>query len=245
MAEQRIFAKPDELAHAVAEHAVQALGTAIDRAGQATWVLAGGSTPAAAYRLLAQDKNAVDWSRVNVLVGDERCVAVDHPDSNWGQASAALLDHVPVEQSRLLVPEGTLPPDEAAARYATALAQLPTETSGLPRLDHVWLGVGEDGHTLSLFPGLAAVEVTDRLVAGVDNSPKPPPERLTLTLQALRGAQDCLIIAAGAGKAKVIARALRGDVKLPVARAARAVEEAGGRVTWLLDEAAAAAVSSG
>ncbi|MCF3125229.1 6-phosphogluconolactonase [Streptomyces silaceus] len=240
MAEQRVFAKPEELAQAVAVLTIQALGAAVERSGTATWVLAGGSTPAAAYRLLAQDQGALPWDRLNVLMGDERCVAVDHPDSNWGQAAAALLDHVPVDGNRLLVPEGTLPPDEAAARYAAALAQVPTDAAGLPRLDHVWLGVGEDGHTLSLFPGLEAVEVTDRLVAGVHNSPKPPPERLTLTLRALRGAQDCLIIAAGAGKAEVIARALRGDVKLPVARAAQAVEEAGGRVTWLLDEAAAA-----
>lgn len=239
MADKRIFAKPEELARAVADHAVRELGAAVDRAGEATWVLAGGSTPAAAYRLLAQGAPSLDWSRLNVLVGDERCVPVGDADSNWGQAAAALLDHVPVDPDRLLVPDGTLPPDEAAARYEARLALLPKDGTGLPRLDHVWLGVGEDGHTLSLFPGLEAVEVTDRLTVGVHDSPKPPPERLTLTLNALEGAKDCLIIAAGAGKAEVIAGALQGDDKLPVARAARAVEEAGGRVTWLLDEAAA------
>ncbi|MEU8953487.1 6-phosphogluconolactonase [Streptomyces sp. NPDC048518] len=250
----RVFANPAELARAVADHAVRSLGAAVDRAGGATWVLAGGSTPAAAYRLLAEEQSsgeqpsgeqssegrpAIDWSRLHVLVGDERCVPVGHPDSNWGQAAAALLDRVPVEPGKLMVPEGTLPPEEAASRYEAALALLPKDADGLPRLDHVWLGVGEDGHTLSLFPGLDAVEVTDRLVVGVHDSPKPPPERITLTLRALRGAQDCLVIAAGAGKAEVIAGALEGDEKLPVARAARAVEAAGGRVTWLLDEAAA------
>ncbi|MEU1329596.1 6-phosphogluconolactonase [Streptomyces sp. NPDC005865] len=235
----RVFANPAELARAVADHAVRSLGAAVDRAGGATWVLAGGSTPAAAYRLLAEGRSAIDWSRLRVLVGDERCVPVGHPDSNWGQAAAVLLDRVPVEPGGLMVPEGTLPPEEAASRYEAALALLPKDADGLPRLDHVWLGVGEDGHTLSLFPGLDAVEVTDRLVVGVHDSPKPPRERITLTLRALRGAQDCLVIAAGAGKAEVIADALEGDEKLPVARAARAVEAAGGRVTWLLDEAAA------
>jgi len=233
---------PDELAEAAARAAVADLEAAVEAHGTATWVLTGGDTPLAAYRrLAAHDLRAgVEWDRVRVAMGDERCVPVTDPDSNWGQAAAALLDHVPVPASHLLRPPGELGAEAAADAYQAALAELPPAPGGSPRLEVVWLGVGEDGHCLSLFPGRPELEVADRLVVPVHDSPKPPPDRVSLTLAGLAGTERLLVLAAGAAKAEPVARARAGDDRLPITRAVAAVRAAGGSVTWLLDRAAAA-----
>ncbi len=129
--------------------------------------------------------------------------------------------------------------DDAGELPAPApdVGESPTPTA--PRLDVVWIGVGPDGHCLSLFPGRPEVEVRDRLVVPVCGAPKPPPDRVSLTLTALTGAERLLVLAAGAGKAEAVARARAGDQRLPLTRAVAAVERAGGTVTWLLDRAAA------
>lgn len=232
---------PAELAEAAARAAVADLEAAVEAHGTATWVLTGGGTPTAAYRrLTAHDlRTGVEWDRIRAAMGDERCVPPDHPDSNWGQAAAALLDHVPIPDHHLLRPPGELGPEAAADAYQAVLAALPATPGGVPRLEVVWLGVGEDGHCLSLFPGRPEVEVTDRLVVPVHDSPKPPPERISLTLAALAGTERLLVLAAGPGKAAPVARARAGDDRLPVTRAVAAVRSAGGSVTWLLDRAAA------
>jgi 6-phosphogluconolactonase len=234
---------PGELAEAAARAAVADLEAAVEAHGTATWVLTGGSTPAAAYRRLAAHdlRTGVEWDRVRVAMGDERCVPTDHPDSNWGQAATALLDHVPVPGHHLLRPKGELGAEAAADAYQATLAALPCAPGGAPRLEVVWLGMGEDGHCLSLFPGRPEVEVGDRLVVPVHDSPKPPPERVSLTLAALAGTERLLVLAAGPGKAAAVAKAQAGDDRLPVTRAVAAVRSAGGSVTWLLDRAAAAA----
>jgi 6-phosphogluconolactonase len=233
---------PAELAEAAARAAIADLEAAVEAHGSATWVLAGGGTPAAAYRRLAAHdlRTGVEWDRVRVAMGDERCVPVDHPDSNWGQAAAALLDHVPVPGHQLLRPQGELGAEAAADAYQAALAALPTAAAGAPRLELVWLGVGEDGHCLSLFPGRPELEAADRLVVAVHDAPKPPPDRVSLTLAALAGTERLVVLAAGQAKAGPVARARAGDDRLPVTRAVQAVRAAGGSVTWLLDRAAAA-----
>jgi 6-phosphogluconolactonase len=238
----RVVDGPEELAEAAARAAVADLEAAVEAHGTATWVLAGGGTPAAAYRrLAAHDLRAgVEWDRVRAAMGDERCVPVTHPDSNWGLAAAALLDHVPIPGHQLLRPPGELGAEAAARAYQAALAALPAGAAGGPRLEVVWLGMGEDGHCLSLFPGRPEVEVTDRLVVAVHDSPKPPPDRVSLTLAALAGTERLLVLAAGAGKAAAVARARAGDDRLPLTRAVQTVRAGGGSVTWLLDRAAAA-----
>lgn len=232
-------------AAAVAGWAVDALLTdlaaALRAEGRASWVAAGGTTPLHGYRLLAErGDGGIAWEDVAIAMGDERCVPLDDPDSNWGQLRALLAGAAPFERATLLVPPVELGGAAAAERYAAALAALPSSPTGAPRLDHVWLGIGEDGHTLSLFPGHPAAEERARLVVPVRDSPKPPPERITLTLRALEGARHCAVLVAGAGKADALARALAGDEALPSARAAATVERAGGRVTWVVDAAAAA-----
>jgi 6-phosphogluconolactonase len=232
-----VAAGPAELAEAAARLAVADLGAAVEAHGSATWVLAGGGSPVAAYRRLAAEdlRAAVDWDRVRVAMGDERAVPVGDPDSNWGQAAAALLDHVPIPDHHRLRPRGELPAEQAADAYQAALQDLP----GAPRLELVWVGVGEDGHVLSLFPGRPEVETGDRLVVAVRGAPKPPPDRISLTLAALAGAERLVVLAAGAAKAAAVARARAGDDRLPLTRAVETVRRAGGSVTWLLDRAAA------
>jgi 6-phosphogluconolactonase len=207
-----VLDEPEEVAAAAATDIAQALGQ-----GSRTLVLAGGSTPRRCYELLAGLD--VRWGRVTVLFGDERCVPPDHPESNYRMAREALLDHVaPATVHRM---PAELGPDEGAAEYSRIVAELAP-------LDIVVLGIGEDGHTASLFPGYPELDAEGWAV-GVRNSPKPPPERVTLTLQALRGARRVLILATGAGKAQAVAMAKRQEVPSGMIAGAQ----------WLLDRAAA------
>ncbi|HZD02892.1 MAG TPA: 6-phosphogluconolactonase [Actinomycetes bacterium] len=260
----RVVADPEELAETAARAALADLEAAVDAHETCTWVLAGGTTPMATYRRLAAHdlRSAVEWGRVRVAMGDERCVPAGDPESNWGQAAAALLDHVPLGDDQRLPIRGELGAEAAAAAYEAALRRLPRAPHGgggelsaigreeppptrrgeppaAPRLEVVWLGVGPDGHCLSLFPGRPEVEVRDRLVVPVHKAPKPPPDRVSLTLAALTGVERLVVLAAGAGKAEAVARARAGERDLPVTRAVMTVEAAGGTVTWLLDRAAA------
>ena len=203
---------PEDVAAAAAAEIAAALGE-----GSRTLALAGGNTPKRCYELLA--RLDVKWGRVTVLFGDERCVPPDHPDSNYRMAREALLDQVaPATVHRIA---GELGPDEGAAEYSRVVA-------GLAPLDIVVLGIGEDGHTASLFPGRPEVNAKGWAI-GVRNSPKPPPERVTLTLPALRGARRVIILASGAGKAQAVAMAKRQEVPSGMIAGAR----------WLLDRAAA------
>jgi 6-phosphogluconolactonase len=185
--------------------------------GARSLVLAGGTTPKRCYELLSHLE--VEWGRVAVLFGDERCVHPDHPDSNYRMARESLLDRVaPATVYRM---PGELGPDEAAAAYAHVVA-------GVAPFDVVLLGVGEDGHTASLFPDHPALKAHG-LAVGIRDAPKPPPQRVTLTMPALQSARRVIILATGAGKADAVARAKRGEVPSGMIAGAR----------WLLDRAAA------
>lgn len=283
MSRVQVVAGPEELAEAAARAALADLEAAIDAHETCTWVLTGGGTPQAAYRRLTRHdlRDSIEWGRLRVAMGDERCVPPDDPESNWGQAAAALLDHVPLGEDQRLRIRGELSAEAAAADYETVLRRLPpapgrardgppvregpparegsparegpsalegpgaaappgAASPPAPRLEVVWLGVGPDGHCLSLFPGRPEVEVGDRLVVPVHGAPKPPPDRVSLTLAALSGVERLVVLAAGAEKAAAVARARAGDPELPITRAVATVEAAGGTVTWLLDRSAAA-----
>ena len=241
MADHHILADATEVGAAAARAAVRALERALEDFGTASWVLAGGSSPAAAYRTIVREfPDAMKWSQVTFLIGDERCVPEDHSDSNWRQAREELLDPLAVPEASRLRPDGSVDAEAAADDYERQIAHLAGTPRGVPRLDHVWLGVGEDGHTLSLFPGHPRASDRDRLVLAVHDSPKPPPDRITLSLKALEGTRSCIVLAAGAGKADAIGRVFRGESALPIAMATATIEAAGGTVEWLLDESAAA-----
>ncbi|HVH63022.1 MAG TPA: 6-phosphogluconolactonase [Candidatus Dormibacteraeota bacterium] len=185
--------------------------------GARTLVLAGGTTPKRTFELLADQE--VAWGRVAVLFGDERCVPWNDPESNYLMAKEALLDRVgPATVYRM---PGELGPDHGAIEYEKMVAPL------LP-LDLVILGVGEDGHTASLFPGHPGLKATGTVI-GIHDSPKPPPERITLTLPVLQSAKHVVMLATGAGKADAVAKAKRGEVPSGMIPRAR----------WLIDKAAA------
>ena len=189
--------------------------------------LSGGSTPAPVYTALA--RLVPDWTAVELFFCDERCVPPDHGDSSHRLVCESLLERIPGTAPRMHRMQGELADRDSAARDYEAL--LPAE------LDLLILGVGEDGHTASLFPGHVALEETVRRVLHVVG-PKPPPDRLTLTPPALRAARRSVVLACGAGKAEVVGRALEGPLDfsaLPV----QLVRDG----AWILDTAAAAALT--
>jgi 6-phosphogluconolactonase len=217
----------ETLAAAQAEGRVPAIaltgGTIADQVHGAVARLADGSAP------------SVDWSRVDVYWGDERFVPADDPERNAGQARRALLDHVPVDPARVHeVPasdSGVADVEAAAAAYSRTVRE-----HGTGRFDVVMLGVGPDGHVASLFPGSTQLDVDDRVAVAVHDSPKPPPERVSLTYGALNRAAEVWFLVSGEGKAEAVARALGGADPHDIPAAGAHGQE---RTVWLLDTAAA------
>lgn len=231
----------DELAKQAAEKAVEILKAATTQNGSATWVLAGGTAPMKAYEIIATDYvKSLDWSRVWFILGDERIVPLNDPLSNWHQIERTLLSKLPVETNNLLRPKYELSTKLAAQDYEQVLKTLPIKTNGVPRLDLLWLGIGEDGHTLSLFPGKDTLAENTKLIVEEYDSPKPPGERISLSLAALRGASKCFVLTSGEGKAEVLRRVMKDNEALPIKLATETVENSGGQVTWLIDKTAAA-----
>ena len=237
--------RPDLHVYATPQLAVEALAQAVRglsadsvaARGRFTVALSGGSTPAALYRLLASPPLAddIDWSRWHVFWGDERCVPPDHPDSNFGMARRTLLDHVPIPPSQVYRMVGEDPPQQAAADYALALADALAPDG---RLDLALLGIGDDGHTASLFPGTVALEERERLVVA-NWVPHLDAYRITLTLSTLNRARSVAVLATGADKADAVRRALAsrpGDATPPIAL----VGPADRRAAWYLTQDAAA-----
>ena len=244
-----------------AARVVAAHDVALTRHGRFDLVLAGGSTPAGVYAVLAsQFIDRLEWRRTHIFFGDERCVPPDHAWSNYGMAHRTLLQHVPLPPANIHRMAGELSPEVAAGLYAAELAGAElthAEVSpavaelaqlagaACPRFDLVLLGMGDDGHTASLFPGMAALGSQETVVAtAVPAYVEPQVGRITLTLPVLNAAHEALVLIAGAGKAPMVRRitaALRfggADAQLPLAQ----VKLAAGRLVWLLDEAAAAAL---
>ena len=172
--------------------------------GSAHLALSGGTTPARTHELL---RDAIDdWSAIDVWFADERCVGPDDPESNYRLARETLLDGaVELDPARVHRMEGELGPERGAARYADALREHAPLERNLAVLDVIVLGIGPDGHIASLFPGAATLDADpDVLCLGVHDSPKPPPERITLTLAVLRAARRCVLLATGASKADAV-----------------------------------------
>lgn len=228
------LADADEVADAAASGAVERLRVAIEERGRAVWVLAGGSSPMAAYRaLVAEHAAALDWSQVVVLIGDERMVPFDDADSNLGAIAEVLLAHPSMTRMKVLWPNVEMEADVAARDYAHDLMGL-SDAGRAPIIDLVWLGVGEDGHTLSLFPGHPESFPNEELVIPIRNSPKPPSVRITLTRAAFDRAQQVVVFATGSAKRAALDEAIQKG-ELPVARVARHARRVGAEVIWLFD----------
>ena len=195
MTETRVFPDADALATAVAD----LVAGAVRAAPALRLALAGGTTPLRAYERLA--RMDLPWGRVSVFFGDERCVSPEDPDSNYRAAREALLDHVaPLAVYRM---PGELGPEAGAELYEPLVLAHP--------LDLVLLGIGPDGHTASLFPGHPALRAGGHVV-GVRDAPKPPPDRISLTLHALREARRVVMVVSGADKRDAFERAQRGEL---------------------------------
>ena len=227
----------DALATTAAEAFIIAVGEAVATRGACHVALAGGSTPEGLYRRLAQPGYAerVPWEQVHIWFGDERGVPPDHADSNYRMARQALLDHVPLPPAQVHRMAGEDDPATAAAAYAEQLRSELPAADGIPVLDLVLLGLGPDGHIASLFPDTAALTATEPAVANW--VPKLETWRLTLTYPVLNAARRVWLLAAGSGKAAVVAQALdapHGEGELPVQRL-----NGGGEYRWFLDGVAA------
>ncbi|WP_224277439.1 6-phosphogluconolactonase [Nocardioides lacusdianchii] len=201
--------------------------------------LTGGSIAEALHRELARRAadSSLDWSRVVFWWGDERFVPADSPDRNARQAREALLDHVDVDAANVHeVPasDQVATAEDAAAAYSDALRE-----HGAGFFEVLMLGIGPDGHCASLFPGHPALGARDAIAVAVHDSPKPPPDRVTLTFETLGRSRAVWFIASGEGKAEAVARALAedGSVEETPARGVRGEE-----TVWWLDEDAASAL---
>ncbi len=213
---------------------------AVEHRGIARVAMSGGSTPKAVYPLLLEParRDAIDWSAVEFFWGDERAVPPDHPESNFGVAYGMLISHLPgVRPHRIHRMQAESPdPDAAALAYETEL-RLAFDARGdaPPAFDLVWLGMGADGHTASLFPGTTALDERERW-AVANWVPSHEVWRLTLTFPVLEVARETLFVVTGADKADALARVRSGDPEMPAAKAG------GLAVRWIVDAAAAAQV---
>ncbi|MEU3768645.1 6-phosphogluconolactonase [Amycolatopsis keratiniphila] len=232
-----VYENPDLLAAAAAARLVTRLVDVQAAKGSASVVLTGGGTGIAILRELRDSsaRDAIDWSRLDVYWGDERFVPADSDERNEKHAREALLDHVPLDPKRVhaMAPsDGEFGDDvdAAAAAYAEIL------TPEVPAFDIMLLGLGGEGHTASIFPDSPAVHEKERSVVAVRDCPKPPPTRISLTLPAIRRAQDVWLVTGGDAKADAVAQALAGagEVEIPVAGA-----RGSRRTLWLLDRGSA------
>jgi 6-phosphogluconolactonase len=240
----RLTACPDAetVAQRAAAHVVRQLDQARARRGVAHLALSGGTTPGRTYELLGAKPRDLDG--VEVWFADERCVAPEDSESNYRLASETLLGAAGIEPARVHRMLGELGPEEGARSYARELSQGLTAAGSpeagavtVPVLDLIVLGIGPDGHVASLFPGAATLDAGDDAVClGVSDSPKPPPERITLSLAVLRAARECLLLATGASKADALAAALSQPSRHVPASLLRRE-----RLTVIADDAAAPA----
>jgi 6-phosphogluconolactonase len=243
-----IFPNSQQLGESAAAHVAQLAKEAIAARGRFTVALSGGSLPQVLGPALV--KQATDWSAWHVFWADERCVPPTHPDSNYFLAQQYLFDHVPIPPGQIHAPDTSLDPAQTAAAYQSTLAQVFAGLSSsfptfqpsnfppcpLPQFDLILLGMGEDGHTASLFPGHPLLQETERWVVPILDSPKPPPQRITLTLPVLNNACQVAFIATGAGKAAILPQVVAAGSTLP----AHLVQPTSGHLHWFVDEAATA-----
>ena len=234
----RIFSTPAALAEDAAERFAALAQGAVEKRGRFTVALSGGGAPQLLFRRLAADPfvELIPWEQTHVFWGDERCVPPDDPGSNYRSAREALLDHVPLPAGQIHRVRGEWPPEQAAQAYEDELHQV--FGSGRPRFDLILLGLGDDGHTASLFPDSPTLEEKERLVVpAVAQYENRPAERVTFTLPLLNHARQIMFLVTGTAKADILPRVLRRTVpELPAAR----VQPAAGELTWWIDEAAAA-----
>ncbi len=215
-----------EAARFILEHA----RAAIAGRGLFRLALSGGNTPRAVHAQLVRRGADLPWNRVQITFGDERCVPPEHADSNFRMAKETLLDAAGIPAGNVFRIRGEIAPAAAAREYEDKLAAVAARL-GEPRYVHdlVLLGLGEDGHTASLFPGSPALDETERNVIPT-TGPKPPPQRITMTFPLLNAARHVAFLVTGAGKHALVEEIVAGGSGHPAGR----VRPAAGAVTWLV-----------
>jgi 6-phosphogluconolactonase len=229
-----------DLSRKAAEEFVRLANQVVSEKDCFTVALSGGSTPKELYSLLAAPEFAerIPWPKVHLFWGDERCVAPDHPESNYRMVKETLLSKVPIPEKNVHRMKGEEDPRIAARNYEQTLRKFFALSEGeFPRFDLVLLGLGRDGHMASLFPGSAALHSTNHLVAAVASAP-PQPNRLTLTLPVINRAAHIIFLVAGKDKAAALRDAL-GAENDPVRFPSQSIKPGKGKLTWLVDQDAA------
>ncbi len=244
--ELEIFPDTAAVAQAATDLFIRSARQAIATHGRFDVALSGGSTPKAMFALLAAppyDKQ-VDWTKVQLFWGDERCVPPDHPDSNYGVANALLISKVGAPATnvhRFLTEQGD--PEQIADQYAAELKQhFELRDGEWPRFDLIYLGMGPDGHTASLFPHTAALHITDRLAA-TNYVEKLNAQRLTLTAPVINAAALVAFLVAGPDKADALHQVLEGQPN-PDTYPSQMIAPQHGKLYWLVDQAAAAGLTT-
>ncbi len=210
-------------AEALALRVARFIAAQVSRAsGRFSLSLSGGSTPKRAYELLADSSASLDWRKIHLFWGDERFVPPDHRDSNFRMAREALIDHVPIPAAQVHpIPTNSGSPEEAAGRYEITLQDFygsKTLDPERPLFDVTLLGLGEDGHTASLFPGTKALDERDAWVTSIIGVKSEP--RISLTYPALQSSRVILFVVSGKKKREILGRVLAKDMALPAARLA-------------------------
>lgn len=236
----------EALCRAGADHFVETVRVAITRQGRAAVVLSGGSTPRGMYALLATEPyfSRVHWNRVHVFWGDERCVPPDSPQSNYRMAYDAMLTQVPIPPQnvwRMHAESSNLA--QAGNNYEAEIRAFFNQPEGLPVFDLIHLGMGDDGHTASLFPHTHGLNEETALVT-VNRIEKMNANRMTLTYPVLNAAANVQFLVSGESKAAVVREVLEGPYD-PVELPSSGVQPVDGSLIWLLDKAAAAQLSPG
>ncbi|HXG64679.1 MAG TPA: 6-phosphogluconolactonase, partial [Blastocatellia bacterium] len=254
-AQVRVYKDPAELALKAARHFARLADQYVVGSGRFTVALSGGSTPKAMFSILAASPflETVPWSSIYFFWGDERCVPPDHQDSNYRMANETLLSKVPVPQENVFrIPAELEDHDRAAQEYALTLTQFfmrgPGATNtgtaplaNVPRFDLVFLGMGPDGHTASLFPGTTALHATDQIVVA-NFVEKFNAYRITLTAATINNARNVTFVAAGADKAQTLKEVLEGPYQ-PDVYPSQLIRPRNGSLLWMVDEAAARLLS--
>ena len=234
----RIFKDLEKLSRHAAQLFVEQSVQAITERGRFLAALNGGSTPKLLFQLLGTDyRDKIDWSKTHIFWGDERCVPYDDPGSSYGQAHEAFLKHVPIPGDNIHGVNTSLIPQDASLAYAQTLKQFASSSLDFPRFDLVYLGMGEDGHTASLFPG-SPVEASEPTRPVTANYQDRPANRVTLTQLVFNQARMIAFMATGEKKADTLAEVL-SDRYNPALLPAQRIDPQDGQLIWLVDEAAA------
>ena len=232
----KILADATALYQAAADEFIRCAREAMAHQGRFCVALSGGSTPRGVYSLLAQRPSDLPWSNIFVFFGDERHVPPDHPDSNYRMAKEALLSKVPIPETNVFRIRAELDANQAAQDYEDKLSSFFALKPGeFPRLDLIMLGLGDDGHTASLFPGSAALNETSRLVVA-NWVEKFQQYRITLTYPVINNAAEVMFLVSGAGKKEILKKVFSADSdEYP----AQHVNTKHGVLLWLVDQEAA------